>query len=293
MTERDPLLVLAHRHRRRLHPLVTFALVLVGLGAIVALWISAFAPVLISPQEFHARQKHLDRALRSLLQSHSGGVVPELPPWPGPLSADRLHVLGCAEAAIARAVRHASTSQNIDYPWGDIPPHLGTSADLVVRCLRSVDIDLQQLVHHDRKSDPKRYPTGMFARKTPDKSLDHRRVAFLHTFAKRFLPDAPIEHETVAQRAAFLPGDLVFWSAGGREGQPGLAGFVLDRRDESGMPMVATLTAEDGRTTGRHRLDTWPLLGHMSLDVDTLLERFLEAYPSHQQEARPPVQVTP
>ena len=53
------------------------------------------------------------------------------------------------------------------------------------------------------------------------------------------------------------------------------------------MPLVATVDPDDGRITGHHRLDTWAIVGRVSLDVDVLLERFLEAYPGHQQDPRP------
>ena len=42
------------------------------------------------------------------------------------------------------------------------------------------------------------------------------------------------------------------------------------------MPLVATLVPAEGRTSGAHRIDEWPLLGHFRLDVNALLERFLE-----------------
>lgn len=288
MSDKDPLLSPAiRRRRRRLPRALAFPLIIGGLAGLSALWIWVFAPIFITPQDFHQRQKTFDRTLREVLHARTDGAESKLPPWPGTLSADRLTVLGCAESAVARAIRHAPSWQAIDYPWGDVPSHLGTSGDLMVRCLRELNIDLQQLVHLDRKAEPKRYPLQLVAKKQPDRSMDHRRVAFLFAFAKTFLPEAPLELETPELATAFLPGDFVFWSKGGQEGYPGLLGIVLDRRDEYGMPLAATLVPEEGRTSGAHRLDEWPLIGHFQLDVDRTLEKFLEAYPGAPLEPRP------
>jgi len=287
MSERDPLLTPYQRRRRRLHPLVVSGAVLVMLGGIALLWVTSFSSLLMTPQEFVARQRVFDRALRDLVATHGDGEVPDLPAWPDPLTPERVEVLTCAESEAIRGVRYTNASQSISYPWGDIPDHIGTSADLLVRCFRRTDLDLQQLLHHDRKTNPKRYPTKLFSRKTPDKSLDHRRVAFLFVFAKAFFAEAPLELDTPQALALFQPGDIVFWGVGGREGHPGQVGFVLDRRDASGMPLVATLNAEDERTTLHHRLDTWTVVGHFKLDPDFTLERFLESYPGHTLEPAP------
>ena len=286
MSDKDPLLSPGRRKNRRISPLVMFGLVVGGLAGLAALWIWVFTPIFVTPIEFHQRQRAFDRALREVLQAR-GEAASKLPPWPASLNADRQRMLACAEAQVVRAVRHTPNWQQIDYPWGDVAPHLGTSADLMVRCLRSLDLDLQQMLHLDRKTDPKRYPLQLLTKKQPDKSMDHRRVAFLFVFAKDYLPEAPLDLETPEQATLFVPGDIVFWDHGGREGYPGLLGIVLDRRDASGMPLAATLVPEDGRASGGHRLDEWPLVGHFTLDVDKTLERFLEKYPGAPFEPRP------
>jgi len=272
-----------------LSPAFIALLVLAAAGGIALLWVWVFQDVFITPQLFHEQQKRFDRAIRDVLRAHGpGGSDPSLPPWPPRLDDDRLRVLACAQSEVARGVRYLQSQQPIDYPWGDVPEQLGTSADLVIRCLRAVDIDLQQMVHVDRKGEPKRYPLELFSNKKPDRSVDHRRVSFLFAFLHHFLPQGPIELETPEDRARWLPGDLVFWSVGGRDGHPGLVGIVTDRRDEAGRPLVVTLLPEDSRVTDDHRLDAWPLVGHATLDVDVLTERFLETYRGTVLEPRPP-----
>lgn len=287
MSERDPLLTPFSRRRRRMHPLVLLIGGAATLAGISALWVYAFSPIFISPQEFVARQKAFDRALRSLVAHHGDGQIPVLPAWPDPLTPARVEVVACAESQAIQGVRFSNASQVIDYPWGDIPAHIGTSADVLVRCFRRTNLDLQQLLHHDRKTNASRYPTRLFSRRTPDKSLDHRRVAFLFSFAKAFFPERPVETDTPEAIAAYQPGDVVFWGVGGREGHPGQVGLVLDVRDESGMPLVATVHPDDMRVTTHHRLDTWKVVGHFGLDPDWTLERFLESYPGHLLEPAP------
>ncbi|MCC6620843.1 MAG: DUF1287 domain-containing protein [Deltaproteobacteria bacterium] len=289
MRDDDLLAPARPRRRRRLSPAFLAGLVLVGLGGLVALWIWVFTPVFMTPQEFHEHQKRFDRAIRDVLRAHGpGGSDPGLPPWPPPLDDDRLRVLACAESEVVRGVRFLASQQPIGYPWGDLPPQFGTSADLIVRCLRAVNVDLQQMIHVDRKAQPKRYPLELLSNKKPDRGLDHRRVSFLFAFLHHFLPAGPLEIETPADLARWLPGDLVFWAEGGRQGHPGLAGIISDRRDETGMPLVITLLPDDARASSHRRLDAWPLIGHATLDVDGLNERFLEAYPGTPLEGRPP-----
>jgi uncharacterized protein YijF (DUF1287 family) len=268
----------ARRRRRLSRPAVAVGL-LGALAAIGLLWLWVFTPIFISPEAFFARQKRFDRAIREVVAFRAGGPEDTLPRWPPPLTPDRVAAVMCAEKAVIRGVRHAPQPRTIPYPFGDIPEHLGTSADLLVRCLRATGIDLQQLIHHDRKTDPKRYPTALYRSRKVDPQLDHRRVAFQFAFARAFLPDAPVETDTPEAAALFLPGDIVFWSKDGREGHPGLVGFVSDRRDETGMPLVYTIVPDEERATHHHRLDEWPILGHFRLDVETMLERFLGTWP--------------
>jgi len=281
------------RRTKRPYPRAVALLFSVALGAgIVALWVWAFAPIFVEPQEFHARQRRFDRAVREVLQPvvarAGGGAVPDLPDWPPPLGGDRAHIVACAEAQVARGVRYTPSYHPIDFPWGDIAPHLATSVDLVIRCIRDAGLDLQQLVAIDRKATPKNYPLNLWSSRRPDRSIDHRRLPNLYAFAKLFFPAASVEVETPAQAADFLPGDLVFWSVGGSRGFPGLAGIVIDRRGPDGIPWVVTLVPSEQEATLHHRVNDWPLQAHFRVDIDLILERFLEANPGAVLVPRPP-----
>ena len=279
------------RRRRQSSPLLTALAVVAALGMIGLLWYWVFAPVFVAPQEFFARQKRFDRAIRDVIAYRSTDPADLLPAWPEPMPPARVKVLLCAERALTIGVRHAPQDRELPYPFGDLPAHLGTSSDLIIRCLRDVGLDLQQLIHHDRRLEARRYPP-IPANKKLDRGRDHRRVANVFTFARAFAPDRPVETATPAAATTFQPGDIVFWAHNGREGLPGLAGLVSDRRDETGMPLVVTLVPDEERVSQHHRLDEWPVLGHFALDPEATMARFVETYPTVRLED-PPVSPNP
>ena len=70
---------------------------------------------------------------------------------------------GSRLAAIALAHSHEQivfdpAYYKISYPKGDIPAGKGSSADVIIRCLRKLGIDLQQEVHEDMASHFRAYP---------------------------------------------------------------------------------------------------------------------------------------
>lgn len=104
-------------------------------------------------------------------------------------------------------VVYESSYERMPYPNGDIDPNKGTATDLVIRCLREVDVDLQQLVHEDMKLNFKVYPQLWQATKT-DSSIDHRRVPNLMRY---FTRNATVL-ENSRNAEDYLPGDIVVWA---------------------------------------------------------------------------------
>ena len=95
----------------------------------------------------------------------------------------------------------------IAYPDGDIAPGKGAAADVVIRCLRKLGIDLQKEVHEDMADNFRLYPQFWNAM-GPDTNIDHRRVANLQRFFER-------KGETLTPSrdpADYRPGDIVVWS---------------------------------------------------------------------------------
>lgn len=259
---------------------LTGVLIVIAVLTIGWLWYAVFNPLFDSPTDWAAR----DRAFRSVVQEIlSGrtdhlGVQPDLPRWPPPSTRTQRELVACAEAQVARGVRLSVRYHPMGYPWADVPEHLATSADLVIRCLRKIGLDLQQLIHHDRRRFGSRYPLHLWTSRRPDTAIDHRRLPNLHAFVSAYFEPYSALTDSPAKRAAFLPGDLVFWTPGGGE-FPGLAGLVLDRRTEEGVPIVATLVSEDSWMSDHHPLTDWPVTGHFRALPDRIFEKFLGANP--------------
>jgi len=114
-----------------------------------------------------------------------------------------------ASAALARTgaeVTYDGSYRSLGYPGGDVPDHLGVCSDVIVRSYRSINIDLQVLLHEDIRSNFDAYPTNWGLTK-PDPNIDHRRVPNLETFFGRnglsFTPST--------DASKYQPGDIVSW----------------------------------------------------------------------------------
>lgn len=130
-------------------------------------------------------------------------------------------------SAIQKIVDHAkwqSTQQvtyngkyvQLKYPGGDVPPNIGVCTDVIIRAYRSIDIDLQKLVHEDILANKAEYDKRMYYGKKIDSSIDHRRTFNLRTFFTRKGAKHPIDSD-------YLPGDIVFWDIAA-----GHVGIVID-----------------------------------------------------------------
>jgi uncharacterized protein len=95
---------------------------------------------------------------------------------------------------------------SLKYPNGDIDPSKGVCADVVVRAMRAIDVDLQSAIHVDMSANFKKYPRNWGLTK-PDKNIDHRRVLNLMKFLER-------KGKTLA-KAEYAPGDIVAWKLKG------------------------------------------------------------------------------
>ncbi|MHA7872683.1 MAG: DUF1287 domain-containing protein [Hyphococcus sp.] len=122
----------------------------------------------------------------------------------------------------------------LDYPGGDVAADRGVCADVVVRALRALDIDLQQLVHEDMTRAFSRYPDH-WGLSRPDSNIDHRRVPNLEVFFTR-------RGARLAARddpSAYRPGDIVAWNLRGATGGwlPHI-GIVTHETAATGRPMI-------------------------------------------------------
>ncbi len=183
--------------------------------------------------------------MASVLPANAGGLGAEL----SAASIERtLHRVTYDPAYIALA-----------YPGGDVAAGRGVCADVIIRALRAMDIDLQQLVHEDMQTAFSAYPDH-WGLARPDANIDHRRVPNLEAyFTRRGARLAP-SHDP----ADYLPGDIVAWNLRGDAGWLPHIGIVTDKIAASGRPMLVHNIGAgpqledvlfDWQITGRYRLN--------------------------------------
>ena len=146
---------------------------------------------------------------------------------------------------------------------GDVAPDRGVCADVVVRALRALSIDLQQLVHEDMGAAFSAYPTH-WGLSRPDSNIDHRRVPNLETFLAR--KGARLAPSTDA--AEFMPGDIVAWNLRGDRGWLPHIGIVTDRIGPTGRPMVVHNIGAGPKL--EDVLFDWPMTGRYRVTADLI-----------------------
>lgn len=124
----------------------------------------------------------------------------------------------------AAALNYAASDVQFDpayykltYPGGDLPPGRGAAADVLVRCLRKMGIDLQKQVHQDMSSHFRQYPQ-LWKALGPDPNIDHRRVPNLQRFLERKAQSVPVS----TNPADYQIGDIVIWSLANAEPHIGI-----------------------------------------------------------------------
>jgi uncharacterized protein YijF (DUF1287 family) len=141
---------------------------------------------------------------------------------------------GLAAAALAHShetVTFDPSYYKINYPGGDVPSGKGVAADVVVRSLRKMGVDLQVLVHDDMTQHFRLYPQ-LWNASSPDTNIDHRRVPNLQRFFERKCETLSVTRNP----ADFLPGDIVVWSLANAEMHIGIV--VPGPGDRAGEPWV-------------------------------------------------------
>lgn len=125
-----------------------------------------------------------------------------------PANADNdvgLRLVNAARVQIGKTVQYDPVYQSLEYPNGDVSMDRGVCTDVIVRAFRvAFGLDLQKLVHEDMKRDFKKYPNN-WGSESPDKNIDHRRVANLQTYFKRRGWSIAVSKKS----DDYKPGDLV------------------------------------------------------------------------------------
>ena len=133
------------------------------------------------------------------------------------LAAHGQQAPGIAQRIVAAARKQIGVTKEYDpsytvlkYPAGDVPLRTGVCSDVIVRALRGVGIDLQKELHEDMGRDFGAYPQK-WGLKSPDKNIDHRRVANLMRFFERHQMTVPGKLDAPEM---YRPGDIVAWDLG-------------------------------------------------------------------------------
>ena len=128
------------------------------------------------------------------------------PALPETVDVKRAELVKAAMGEVGVTLSYDPAYVKIAYPGGDVPMDRGVCTDVVIRALRGVGVDLQVLVHDDKKKAPGAYPRD-WGNLPPDANIDHRRVPNLMTFFKRQGKQVP----ATKVEADYLPGDFVVW----------------------------------------------------------------------------------
>ena len=157
-----------------------------------------------------------------------------------------------AKKQIGVTTSYDATYRQLDFPRGDVSQDTGVCTDVIVRAYRLQNIDLQQLLNHDMKSNFSLYP-NTWGLKSTDKNIDHRRVPNLEVYFER-------HGKTLSKtdKGSFQAGDIVSWRL--PEGNLPHMGIVSDNTATDGTPLIIH---NIGRGTQEENiLFAYPIKGH-------------------------------
>lgn len=139
----------------------------------------------------------------------------------------------------------------LDYPNGDVPLERGVCSDVVIRALRKVGMDLQQLIHQDMRVNFKQYPQN-WGLKATDRNIDHRRVPNIVAYFKRQGRSLPLP----VQNQHLQPGDLIAWML-----PANLPHIGVVSRVHNGQVWLVHNIGSGARE--EQVLDCWPITAHL------------------------------
>ena len=149
-------------------------------------------------------------------------------------------------------VRYDASYVRIPYPGGDVPAETGVCTDVVIRALRTLGHDLQQLVHDDMRQAFNAYPK-LWGLQQPDTNIDHRRVPNLQTFFRRRGAALPVSDRPTD----YQPGDLITCTVADR--LPHIA-VVVPAPDGGPVPWIVHNIGQGPKL--ENRLFEFPITGH-------------------------------
>ncbi len=181
-------------------------------------------------------------------------VAPTTTATASPLQTPSSRVVARAREEVAKGVSYDPAWYPMRYPGGDIDASLGVCTDVVIRGYRAAGIDLQKLVHEDVLRASSAYVPWV---KTPDATIDHRRVGPLLTYLRRHARSLPVTSDYAA-------GDVVVISFTACPScSPQHIGVVSDKMGPRSIPLLIHNMGPTPREDDT--LDAWTHLGHFRI----------------------------
>jgi len=146
---------------------------------------------------------------------------------------------------------------SIKYPNGDIPENKGVCTDVIIRCYRKLNIDLQKEVHEDMAANFSEYPNlKKWGMTKTDTNIDHRRVPNLEVFfgrkgTKLSVSKDPKDYKT---------GEIVTWMINDK--LPHI-GIITNKKSEDGKRNLIVHNVGDGQVL-EDCLFEYKIVGHYS-----------------------------
>ncbi len=165
-------------------------------------------------------------------------------------SGDKLAI--DAKKQIGVTVSYDPTYRKLDFPRGDVPQDTGVCTDVIVRAYRLQNIDLQQLINADMRSNFLAYPK-IWGLKSTDKNIDHRRVPNIETYLERHGQSL-----STTDGNSFLAGDIVSWRLP-TANLPHI-GIVSDKMSADGTLLIIHNIGQG--TQEENILFAYPITGH-------------------------------
>lgn len=146
---------------------------------------------------------------------------------------------------------------SIKYPNGDIPENKGVCTDVIIRCYRKLNIDLQKEVHEDMAANFSEYPNlKKWGMTKTDTNIDHRRVPNLEVFFERKGIKLPVSEDA----KDYKTGEIVTWMI--NEKLPHI-GIITNKKSEDGKRNLIVHNVGDGQVL-EDCLFEYKIVGHYS-----------------------------
>ena len=133
-----------------------------------------------------------------------------------------------AYSQIGKTITYNPEYVKLKYPMGDIALSKGVCTDVVVRALRTLNIDLQERIYKDKKAHPKRYK-GLYYTERLDPNIDHRRVKNIQAY---------LVARGYRIKDKFRAGDIVVWKLPTKPKELDHIGICSDNLNAKGEPLI-------------------------------------------------------